>query len=131
MELYVPANAPWYAEFKSELLSFPAGKYDDQVDALGPIGQLLDQLEEAVASRIQGPKFRRMVVEACADLPAEASRRAAHLPGDRHTVGLPMNPSPRRHKPSPEHRALGRTPIEIQCEERFHRPIRYPHFRIV
>jgi hypothetical protein len=73
MELYVPANAPWYAEFKSELLSFPAGKYDDQVDALGLIGQLQDQLEEAVASRIQGPKtVRRMVVEACADLPAEA-----------------------------------------------------------
>jgi hypothetical protein len=37
-------NAPWYAEFKSELLSFPAGKNDDQVDALGLIGQLLDQM---------------------------------------------------------------------------------------
>jgi predicted phage terminase large subunit-like protein len=42
--LYVPVDAPWYAEFKSELLSFPAGKYDDQVDALGLIGQLLDQM---------------------------------------------------------------------------------------
>jgi hypothetical protein len=42
--LYVPANAPWYAEVKSELLSFPAGKYDDQVDALGLIRQLLDQM---------------------------------------------------------------------------------------
>jgi phage terminase large subunit-like protein len=27
--LYVPAGAPWYPEFKSELLSFPAGKHDD------------------------------------------------------------------------------------------------------
>jgi hypothetical protein len=26
----------------SELLSFPAGKHDDQVDALGLVGQLLD-----------------------------------------------------------------------------------------
>ena len=26
---------------RSELLSFPAGKHDDQVDALGLIGQLL------------------------------------------------------------------------------------------
>jgi len=42
--LYVPTNAPWFAEFKSELLSFPAGKHDDQVDALGLIGQLLDQM---------------------------------------------------------------------------------------
>jgi predicted phage terminase large subunit-like protein len=42
--LYVPANAPWYPEFRSELLSFPAGKHDDQVDALGLIGQVLDRM---------------------------------------------------------------------------------------
>jgi predicted phage terminase large subunit-like protein len=40
--LYIPTNAPWFSEFKSELLSFPAGKHDDQVDALGLIGQLVD-----------------------------------------------------------------------------------------
>jgi hypothetical protein len=40
----VPITAPWFAEFKRELLSFPAGKHDDQVDALGLIGQLLDQM---------------------------------------------------------------------------------------
>ena len=28
----------------AELLSFPAGKHDDQVDALGLIGQLLDRI---------------------------------------------------------------------------------------
>jgi predicted phage terminase large subunit-like protein len=42
--LYVSTNASWFAEFKRELLSFPAGKHDDQVDALGLIGQLLDQM---------------------------------------------------------------------------------------
>jgi hypothetical protein len=42
--LYVPVNAPWYPEFRSELMGFPAGKHDDQVDALGLIGQLLDQM---------------------------------------------------------------------------------------
>lgn len=42
--LYVPINAPWYADFRSELLSFPAGKHDDQVDALGLVGQLLDTM---------------------------------------------------------------------------------------
>jgi phage terminase large subunit-like protein len=36
-----PSRAPWLADLRSELLSFPAGKHDDQVDALGLIGQLL------------------------------------------------------------------------------------------
>lgn len=42
--LYVPVNAPWYAELRRELLSFPAGKHDDHVDALGLVGQLLDRM---------------------------------------------------------------------------------------
>ena len=42
--LYVPINAPWYPAFRSELMSFPAGKNDDQVDAIGLIGQLLDKM---------------------------------------------------------------------------------------
>ena len=47
--LYVSMAAPWYAELRSELLSFPAGKHDDQVDALGLVGQLLDIM-------VAGPK---------------------------------------------------------------------------
>ena len=42
--LYVPTGASWYPTFRTELLSFPAGKHDDQVDALGLVGQLLDQM---------------------------------------------------------------------------------------
>jgi predicted phage terminase large subunit-like protein len=42
--LHVLKDAPWLPELRSELLSFPAGKHDDQVDALGLIGQLLDQM---------------------------------------------------------------------------------------
>ena len=42
--LYVPTAAKWYADLRSELLSFPAGKHDDQVDALGLIGQLLNKM---------------------------------------------------------------------------------------
>ncbi len=42
--LYVPVEAPWYPAFRAELLSFPAGKHDDQVDALGLIGQLIDKM---------------------------------------------------------------------------------------
>jgi len=44
--LFVPTSAPWYADFRAELLSFPAGKHDDQVDALGLVGQLLDVMIE-------------------------------------------------------------------------------------
>jgi len=46
--LYVPEQAPWYPAFRSELLSFPAGKHDDQVDAIGLVGQLLDRMTAGV-----------------------------------------------------------------------------------
>jgi predicted phage terminase large subunit-like protein len=42
--LYVPHTAAWFADLRSELLSFPAGKHDDQVDALGLVGQLIDKM---------------------------------------------------------------------------------------
>lgn len=42
--LYVPSKAAWFPDLRSELLSFPAGKHDDQVDALGLVGQLLDHM---------------------------------------------------------------------------------------
>lgn len=42
--LYVPTSAAWRGDFESELLRFPAGVHDDQVDALGLIGQLLDHI---------------------------------------------------------------------------------------
>lgn len=42
--LYVPATAAWRADLERELLSFPAGVHDDQVDALGLVGQLLDHI---------------------------------------------------------------------------------------
>lgn len=44
MGLHLPAGEEWVAEFRRELLQFPVGKHDDQVDALGLIGQLLDKV---------------------------------------------------------------------------------------
>jgi hypothetical protein len=56
--LYCPFNAAWFPEFRRELLSFPSGKYDDQVDALGLIGQLLDKmLLGAAAKKAIKPKI--------------------------------------------------------------------------
>jgi predicted phage terminase large subunit-like protein len=42
--LYVAADAPFLADIIRELLAFPAGVHDDQVDALGLAGQLLDKM---------------------------------------------------------------------------------------
>ena len=42
--LYLPTSKPWAEALRSELLSFPAGKHDDQADALGLIGQMLDRI---------------------------------------------------------------------------------------
>lgn len=42
--LRIPAKAPWRPAFENELLRFPAGVHDDQVDACGLIGQLLDMM---------------------------------------------------------------------------------------
>lgn len=66
--LYVPISAPWYVELKSELLGFPAAKHDDQVDALGLIGQLLDQM--VVGQRPNEPvKPGDLLVGIAEDLP--------------------------------------------------------------
>lgn len=42
--LYIRSDAPWRADLISECLRFPAGVHDDQVDALGLAGQLLDKM---------------------------------------------------------------------------------------
>jgi predicted phage terminase large subunit-like protein len=61
--LYVRQGAPWFPDLRSELLSFPAGAHDDQVDALGLVGQLLDRISAG-----QKPK------------PPEAEYREAYRP---------------------------------------------------
>lgn len=56
--LYVPINADWYPDLRSELLSFPAGKHDDQVDALGLVGQLLDKMMSGIKLKPVVPVLR-------------------------------------------------------------------------
>lgn len=36
-QLLLPVEAPWLADFKAELLAFPSGRHDDQVDALSQL----------------------------------------------------------------------------------------------
>lgn len=49
--LYIRPDAPWKADLISECLRFPAGVHDDQVDALGLVGQLLDRMLAGTAPR--------------------------------------------------------------------------------
>jgi predicted phage terminase large subunit-like protein len=57
--LYVPIHAPWYPDLESEMLNFPVGVHDDQVDALGLVGQLLDKMVAGEKTRVELPKPRR------------------------------------------------------------------------
>lgn len=58
-KVYLPQNAAWVADFLSELCSFPAGKHDDQVDAFGLVGRLLDQMLGARLTPSQKPEPSR------------------------------------------------------------------------
>lgn len=50
-KVYLPEKAGWVQDFTSELLVFPAGKHDDQVDAFGLIGRMLDELVKGSAPK--------------------------------------------------------------------------------
>ena len=51
-KVYLPLNAPWIADLMHEMTTFPAGAHDDQVDALGLIGRMLDTM---VGGRVPPP----------------------------------------------------------------------------
>ena len=44
-KVYFPRNATWVEPLISELLTFPTGKHDDQVDVLSLIGRMLAELQ--------------------------------------------------------------------------------------
>jgi predicted phage terminase large subunit-like protein len=54
--LWCPFGAHWFSEFRKELLLFDAGKFDDQVDALSLIGQVLDKMIPAAESSTERPE---------------------------------------------------------------------------
>lgn len=55
-KVYFPTNTAWATDLMSELLMFPAGKHDDQVDAFGLIGRMLDDLIPARVPKIEAPR---------------------------------------------------------------------------
>lgn len=42
--LYIQKDKPWLTDLINEMMSFPVGVHDDQVDALGLVGQLIDRM---------------------------------------------------------------------------------------
>lgn len=52
-KVHLPKNAPWKADLMSQLMRFPAGKYDDGVDVCSLIGR---GLEFARAPKIKKPE---------------------------------------------------------------------------
>lgn len=60
--LYVPSGAPWLADLISELMHFPVGVHDDQVDALGLVGQLMDRMEPGTVKKDTPRVGRRPLV---------------------------------------------------------------------
>jgi len=54
--LYIAADAPFRSDLISECLRFPAGVHDDQVDALGLVGQLLDRMLNGQKPKTDEPR---------------------------------------------------------------------------
>lgn len=52
-KVYLPKRAPWLPDLKSQLMRFPAGRYDDGVDVCSLIGR---GLEFAITPQIKKPK---------------------------------------------------------------------------
>lgn len=62
-QLFLPEEASWLAEFNSELLAFPSGRFDDQVDALT---QLLTWVRD-------GSMFTRPIIEGPEEMPEDGT----------------------------------------------------------
>lgn len=56
-KVYLPHGASWVPDLLAEMTSFPAGKHDDQVDALGLVGRLIDTM---VGGRAPAPPKQEM-----------------------------------------------------------------------
>lgn len=54
-KILFPRDAAWLASLETELLQFPAGQHDDQVDALSLIGRMLARMRAGEAPKTEPP----------------------------------------------------------------------------
>jgi hypothetical protein len=59
----ISSNTAVAQRLLARVISFPAGKHDDQVDALGLIGQLLDRMVPQRVTKPEEPARRNAYVE--------------------------------------------------------------------
>lgn len=73
--LRIHKDAPFLTDLVNEMMSFPVGVHDDQVDALGLIGQLIDRMSNGNKPKAEKPKPIYAVEDGYVLAPA--------LPGER------------------------------------------------
>jgi predicted phage terminase large subunit-like protein len=56
-DVYLPERALWRGDFLAEVLSFPFGRYDDQVDALSQLLAWVDRDQKRSSTTICGPRY--------------------------------------------------------------------------
>lgn len=71
--LFIHSAAPFMADFITEMMSFPVGVHDDQVDALGLVGQLLDRMQPGAKDKPQEDKISVPLGHTMLPLPPEPS----------------------------------------------------------
>ena len=47
--MFLPESAPWLKDFQNELLAFPNGRHDDQVELPGTGARVTHQAQKAAA----------------------------------------------------------------------------------
>ena len=57
-KIHIPYNAPWSEDFVNELLRFPTGVHDDQVDMFSWIGQMMMLMAPATLVKKRAPTWR-------------------------------------------------------------------------
>jgi predicted phage terminase large subunit-like protein len=55
--VWLPINRPWAQRVLNQLLTFPAGRYDDAADVCGLIGRGIDQMAEAAVPAVEQRKI--------------------------------------------------------------------------
>lgn len=59
-KVFFPKSAPWLADLTAEMLTFPAGKHDDQVDAMALLSRMLVEMQAAQEPKVEKPLAQRL-----------------------------------------------------------------------